>query len=463
MSARQEFFQLPVRPLQGEGESLSGWILRIYLANGYAAPQNLRGASKLLRTQSTLDETHPIFEFLTSSLIEKIHQHEAAHVEMWEPFVGRSWYAWTNKCRFCPVCFNELGYHMLHWDLPFMSACPSHGCQLSDLCHQCGLPWRWGNLARNWGCPCGAKVQDAPLRKATRISIRFSAILLLATDTYVPLGIKEHCRAIVPDHLVYRAKDTYEVLWWLIKMRAALCDRARSLHTLRKTPFSPAQWEVSCLVRLVISPRKSALHTIRWLLRNSRATLIDLDYFGTWRDVEETLLQLKVSHNPLAEYIHDTVRQTLDSISAHVSPSSKIHFNPRFPVRQIQLQRESLNRWWPRISHAIPALDFLDHLTPNFDLPNGIEGWKTRSTPSSAQLLNVMLYAAKLGLSSQAMGLLSKRWKLPENLRHPVDVITALGSYFVTLHESERLFVLAIFSESIRQNASSEKQEPCHA
>lgn len=457
MSTSSEFFQLPVRPLQGEGESLSSWILRIYLANGYVAPQNLRGASKLLRTQSTIDGSHPIFAFLPSSYVEKIHQDEAAHVEMWEPFTGRSWYVWTSKCRFCPVCFNELGYHMLHWDLPFMSACPSHGCQLSDLCHQCGLPWQWGKLARNWGCPCGAKVQDTPLRKATRNSIRWSAILVLATDTCAPRSVKENCRAIVPDLLCYHAKDAYEVLWWLIKMRAALCDRARSFHTLRKRPFSPAQWEASSLVRLVIRPRKSALHTIRWLLRNSRATLIDLDCFGTWRDVEVTLLQLNISHNPLAKLIHDTVRKTLDSINTHVSPASKIYFNPRLPVRQRTQQRESLNRWWPRISHAIPALDRLDHLTPDCDLSSGIEGWKTRSTPSSTQLLNVMLYAAQLGLSSQAMGLLSKRWKLPENLRHPEDVITAMGSYFLTLHEAERLFVLAIFVASVRQNSSSEK------
>lgn len=47
-------------------------------------------------------------------------------------------YISLNRWRFCPLCVKEQTPHQRAWLLPFYTACPEHGCQLIDECHECG-------------------------------------------------------------------------------------------------------------------------------------------------------------------------------------------------------------------------------------------------------------------------------------------------------------------------------------
>lgn len=140
---------LPVRPARKAGESLPGYVYRLYNANGHAVPAEIHANLSLLYSnaaQAQRDAAAAQLAVVSGGL-------DDADWPRW-----RTWHGWLKQSyawlRLCPACLQENSVHLALWELPLVKACPAHRTVLAEQC-DCGrkLAWRW--IAPDQRCRCG--------------------------------------------------------------------------------------------------------------------------------------------------------------------------------------------------------------------------------------------------------------------------------------------------------------------
>lgn len=149
---------LPVRPSRQLGESLPGYLYRLYNANGHPVPTEIHASLSLLYSNAAQDRREAAAAQL-SAVTGELSDADWPRWRTWHGWLKQS-YAWL---RFCPLCLRENQIHQSIWELPLAKACPIHQTQLVEEC-ECGrkLGWRWNSA--DWQCRCGKAFSeiDAP-------------------------------------------------------------------------------------------------------------------------------------------------------------------------------------------------------------------------------------------------------------------------------------------------------------
>ena len=170
-----------------EGESLTSWITRLAYENA-ALPEDVRRAARIA-TKVNIDSSlyradirdkescklDTFFESRTGIAQSALR----ATLPSVVPGLGRfcrskmlmlreGKEAYT---RYCPDCLKQSGYLRLRWRLAFSSVCPTHRCQLSDICELCRSPVYTNALINPKVCPtCEGDLTQISMRPRTLVS-----------------------------------------------------------------------------------------------------------------------------------------------------------------------------------------------------------------------------------------------------------------------------------------------------
>lgn len=142
--------RLPVPcPLQ-PGESLPGLFSRAVVRNYYGSFNSLskwfglsvssRGFNgSYMRHLATGNVDIKQLAAFTEHTPEQIKQ---ATLQLAPPSPGGRYdeYVSIHRWRYCPICVQQGKSHQKAWLVPFVTACPKHGCELVDSCQKCGRP-----------------------------------------------------------------------------------------------------------------------------------------------------------------------------------------------------------------------------------------------------------------------------------------------------------------------------------
>ena len=142
--------RLPVPCPLEPGESLPGLFSRTVVANNYRSLSSLLywfGLSEDLRDLNKSQMRHLATGKINIGQLAEFTEHtteqiESAALRLGHPCPGGKYdeYVSMHRWRYCPVCIQQGKPHQKVWLLPFVTACPEHGCELIDCCHKCGRP-----------------------------------------------------------------------------------------------------------------------------------------------------------------------------------------------------------------------------------------------------------------------------------------------------------------------------------
>lgn len=167
---------LPVRPNREFGESLPGYIYRLYNANGHPVPTEIHASLSLLYSNAPKDRREAAAAQL-SAVAGELSDADWPRWRTWHGWLKQS-YAWV---RFCPLCLQENLFHQSIWELPLVKACPVHQTQLVEAC-KCGrkLGWRW--IGTDWHCRCGKAFTEIEAPDAAQGMMLLSRLIFAASS-----------------------------------------------------------------------------------------------------------------------------------------------------------------------------------------------------------------------------------------------------------------------------------------
>lgn len=142
--------RLPVPCPLEPGESLPGLFSRAVVRNHYGSLNVLSewfGLSAHSRGINDIYMRHLAtgrvdIEQLAAFTEHTPEQIKQAALKLEPPSPGSRYdeYVSMRRWRYCPICIQQGKSHQKAWLLPFVTACPEHGCELVDCCHKCGRP-----------------------------------------------------------------------------------------------------------------------------------------------------------------------------------------------------------------------------------------------------------------------------------------------------------------------------------
>lgn len=184
------FDALPCRPQPYAGECLSGYLLRLAAANGYASGKDFlfrlfpgwRYCSqiRILRWEYPVDDWGllpqytrlPPTELQKLTLLPWVAKFRSPAIRTYLDRTGPGSFLRDlvePGLRVCPLCLQEQPYIRLMWRLAPVQACLRHGCQLPGRCHVCCQPLTaigWQHRHLRCG-ECGADLRDLPVTAAS--------------------------------------------------------------------------------------------------------------------------------------------------------------------------------------------------------------------------------------------------------------------------------------------------------
>ena len=399
----------PIRRRLREGESVEGWCWRIYPDNGHEVPPSVRVATQQIRLNQILEPSDVLSQLVGYERLVSARTRELRLLEPWPSQPAPRWYEWEKRPRFCPLCIAEDKCHLLSWDLPLVSACAVHGCQLTVACGACRQKWSWATLEKSWNCICGAKIADAPVEQASLFAVRFSKLLANAADAQVPEAVKKSSKGSEPACFAYRVRDVYEIVYWLLRMRRAIGD-SLSYERSRYWPMvvrsgarmKPGSWELAVTVGLPHSLNSKERRVLRWFFRRNRSTLVDLGSIVTLPWAEKLLDELDTQRNPLARLVHGEIGTVRREYCAGIPGLPLMLFNPRFEVPKLNVQAYELASWWCQISAIVSPLTSTQGLNSKYVVGDEFSALSRRGTEMAVNLLNVVFDAVQQASSPHA-------------------------------------------------------------
>ena len=142
--------RLPVPcPLQ-PGESLPGLLSRAVISNHYSSLGLLAwhfGIDHRQRGINRNDMRHLATGKVDTPRLAEFTEHKLSDIEgaalsLGQPCPGGRYdeYVSIDRWRYCPACIKAKKPHQQLWLIPFVTACPEHGCELIDACQHCDRP-----------------------------------------------------------------------------------------------------------------------------------------------------------------------------------------------------------------------------------------------------------------------------------------------------------------------------------
>lgn len=135
-----QFFLL--RPNILENESLSGYLERICIVNGYLNPSWIRKqlfSSSGYQVKSNLLNDVDIEKLacILGRQEEDLKEHGLMYWNYMMTQNKSERYLLKNKVKYCPSCIKEHLHHQYLWGLNMICVCIKHNCELLDSCSQC--------------------------------------------------------------------------------------------------------------------------------------------------------------------------------------------------------------------------------------------------------------------------------------------------------------------------------------
>jgi hypothetical protein len=329
--------QLSIRPTYREGESLAGYVYRLYSANGHRLPVDV------VNQLRSLYRGHPL-RFVRDAFdaIQRIvgFDHELSH-ERWVQRhhglgISDKWERWIFEAdvefRYCPSCIQSFGHYLRVWELKFVSVCPVHHCQLIKRCPGCKQPFSWQTLDIGWTCSCGQSLEMASPLVVPRQFSALSRYVCQSWDVDLPEGYPlEPSRDPSSLILAYRKIYHLALLRGLIVSiyrngsdDIVIAKRYARERVKRSSFFLGKQLQYSdfetCLRKLSY---------IRWRDCNSMLIYIASDS----REMAVVRFMVTIGQDlPQCAYLEDCVSCFLASFSISVGLVGLTLFNPRYAL-----------------------------------------------------------------------------------------------------------------------------------
>lgn len=333
MITRAEF---KLRPRAQRGESLPGFLYRVYEENGHALPQavtrlfapinrcpNGDVCALAANTIGTVLGGDSDFDWSQWVKIAIAQPRNARGVRL----------AIDQRCRLCPKCFAQYGYHLAIWQLDSVYTCPVHQCDLVSNCHECRTDLRWDNLQLDWRCRCGRPLLDMPADQCPLISTILATQLACAPEVVWPKRYSPYVVGPLGGRRQPLA-TAYRLVQLLRKLGCAQFpdDRARSLIT---------NWP-NVVQDLLLDAAKS-----RWSDQQALLLVTSSDEAARIGILQLCALPGTLRRcSPIGAALKDIIRQYIVS----AAPGHQLIFSP-YTTRVEQVRRvRTLLRWWRRSS-----------------------------------------------------------------------------------------------------------------
>jgi hypothetical protein len=162
---------LPVRWPRQPGESLAGYVYRLYDANGHTVPRPYSASLTILYGRNSEEDRRRAASEI-SRLIGPVPESDWPRCQ--EPHGWQKQSA--SRMRSCPMCMRENEFHRALWELPLVHACPYHRVKLRDHC-DCGKALAWRGLSGDWRCRCGASLKQLRVERADKVLLILSRVV----------------------------------------------------------------------------------------------------------------------------------------------------------------------------------------------------------------------------------------------------------------------------------------------
>jgi hypothetical protein len=352
------FADWPVRPRAKRGESLAGYVYRLHSDNGHSLIFN-RSAYQLLkacycdgRPTSDLDEGDIMsglraafdddMDFVAWRLAFDLFWRNLS-LEMIADQPRRT------GLQACPCCLRELRFHLRFWELPWVHACPVHGCTLMTHCKRCRQALNWHAMNVDWEHKCGHSLLEETPVAAASFERGIADWLSRAVDAPpcgpAPQGNRLHCRIPMTLQMQYRRLVEFKmarqvIIDQLLPIFAGATSPESAAATSRRGPHL---WEL----RLALAgPTALRRDLTRWAHRYLRQ-------LGGNTAHQPVLLRLPHAQTEALEKLTEQYRALREPLWSIVSEyalqmpfESHVVFNPRIGEVDRARLLQQFRRWW---------------------------------------------------------------------------------------------------------------------
>lgn len=350
---------LPVRPKSITGESLPGYVYRLFDANGHPVPTNIVNALKLVCLTAN---THP---WKAQDAIERIRRAVGSGCEIDEQWwvnpserlsLPYAWWRWacatSGDFLVCPQCLKEGSFHAALWELPLVSACLIHRCMLVARCHACGQMLNWSELNTDWQCRCGVALTAINVTPASALAIAMSAVVAGAPDVCLPSTLTSTMLlsqvlqevGIQPLRLeaLYRAMQRFHDARNLMIDGLKPGRRARGLNGTRARP-QPGRWELSLMRHW---PEGLQDRLLRLAQRSYRGRA-ELFVAGTSAMAKVLRVLCGLQYEAwMVDPVHEAVIHLIKRFKAPLAMHQAVFFNPCLSPSGRATRIDAVNKWW---------------------------------------------------------------------------------------------------------------------
>jgi hypothetical protein len=354
----------------------------------------------------------------------------------------------------------ENNFHYAFWELPLLSACPLHACELINKCGECGQSPSWSELKSEWYCDCGQSIKSIHPKPAKPWEINFGYLLAHASDLQLPKAFRARLEVSQPcAWSSYKLRDVYDGLTWAHYLRDIL-NRHSNKYVAHDWPqrcsptrrLRPGAWEVN----LLFDDPKTLLARIKRILkmdlRDESHPMAVVYSNGIFQRAIEFLDRMPPYKHAFSKQIHACVNNFIAEYRVPIHDDADIFFQPDVPRSEQSIKLSLLAEWWYLLARQISVLD--PELAISIDRDHGysLETMGIDKEDPLVELLNKLLDAATSGVDIERFKKLTSRWQVPAELRRPMtpsEILVEIGNYLMTLPTSEITFVLDLFNEGM--------------
>jgi hypothetical protein len=442
------FADFPVRPVIFSGESLVGYIYRIFSENEHRIPIQLvkslhilnhgrrrdaENASKLI--QSFLDNTQDI-DF--NELVDRTRT-DKNDSKIWGLIN-------INDISFCPLCLTEKGFHYSIWELSLMQACPVHRCGLLNTCTECNRKLDWHGLKPNWSCRCGktVKTMQTSLAKSGRYALA-QLIVHSSSAALLPKGF--HKAVGKPNYNPISTGELYD----LLEMGFGLAEifshsktynirKIKDSGFVKEYPLSTLSWGA----KLLLEPNDRLLRRLNRLLMQyfKKKREFFIVRFGS-ADLVVVAAKFidKQSESLIKQKILDALGLTLKNHRYEFPVKFLVFYSPKLTQTQFDSSLQFFGEWWRKLAVRMATLD--SNLKPIVQR-KGIDKYYFIGVDHYIyEIANALLYASHKNVDVETFQALAHWWHIPEKLRKPTptqETLYQLGIYLHSLSKIELNF-----------------------
>lgn len=439
MIAQGEF---PVRPGYQQGESLAGYLYRLHSANGHTLSTRTAYLITQLYDTDATNQDHCASDEIRQ-LVGHDHLLDVAswidglrHVQALTPRWQRQRLK-RDRFLICPECLRARAVHLGLWELPQVTACPIHRCELAAKCERCSRRFGWSLLNPDWHCRCGQSLLAMHVKPAAGPLCALAEHICYAHDVQRPI-----------DYPVRGAGEAYAVPLSL-EMNYRLLQR---LHGLRRIVVDaigsgrrpeamcswyesrarqcPHRWECALLTRWPEGLHLALMRLARRACQGDASTFVA---------VQQCLpIRYGINHLVGADVegrIIEPLRQAIDDlISQHKAPFQTyalVLFNPCVPIEQRTIRMHRLGIWWRALRQTVLCNDRAE----GSDVPTWL-GHPTSEEKKEAlvvRFMNRMVEFAEASVEPQCCRRIFQEWHGAQLVSANDDPAALIAAFSATL------------------------------